>query len=218
MSSQMTLGIAWVGTRSDGREDLYIASDSRTRGAWVQDFSPKILTLPRSGCAICFAGDTFATYPLMLQLSNAIAAHLPARERNMDIAELKAHMLRVFSDWAAAAKDKALEFAPDDAQFIFGGYSWRGKGFRLWTVYYEKASKRFHGRESCTFHGKLKTVAFIGDRANDFRGKLTRMLQNPAQEGPVELEPLTLLAKVLRESKRDDTIGGAPQVVRISPT
>src|SRR4051794_641972 len=133
----MTLGIAWVATRSDGREDLYFASDSRTRGVWVQDFSPKILMLPRSDCAICFAGDTFATYPMMLQLWNAIAAHAPARERNMDIAELKGHMLRVFSDWAAAAKDIAMPLKPEDVQFMFGGYSWRRKRFRLWTVYYE---------------------------------------------------------------------------------
>jgi hypothetical protein len=185
----------------------------------VQDFSPKILMLPRSDCAICFAGDTFATYPMMLQLWNAIAAHAPARERNMDIAELKGHMLRVFSDWAAAAKDIAMPLKPEDVQFMFGGYSWRRKRFRLWTVYYEISAKTFRARESQSFDSRLQTVAFIGDWATPFRSALKKSLLKEAR--PVapkaELEPLRLLAKMLRAAAATDSIGGAPQVVRVSP-
>ena len=93
----MTIAIAWVATKNDSRQDLYFASDSRTRGVRVLDVSPKILTLPRSDCAICFAGDTSATYAFMIQIANAIAAHEPARERNLDIVGLKEHLLRVLS-------------------------------------------------------------------------------------------------------------------------
>jgi hypothetical protein len=54
----MTVALAWLGQRRDGREYLYMASDCRVTGARVLDTCPKILTLPRSDCAICFAGDT----------------------------------------------------------------------------------------------------------------------------------------------------------------
>jgi hypothetical protein len=156
----MTLALAWLATRSDGREDLYFASDSRTRGVRVLDFSPKILMLPRSDCAICFAGDTSATYPLMLQVSNAIAAHQPARDRNLDIVELKSHLLRVFGDIMTKVRDAASPLEPSDAQFLFGGYSWRSKGFRLWTIYYEVTSRQFRAREALSFHHRLKKSSF----------------------------------------------------------
>src|SRR5947209_3215612 len=121
----MTIALAWVATRTDGREDLYFASDSRTRGVRVLDLSPKIMTLPRSDSAICFAGDTAATYPLMLQVHAAIAAHQPARERNLDIHQLRSHLLRVLTDTIASVKDAAAELEPSDVQLLFGGYSWR---------------------------------------------------------------------------------------------
>ena len=63
----MTIGLAWIGKRADGREHLYIASDSRVTGGQRLDACPKILTLPRSDCTLCFAGHTAATFPLMIQ-------------------------------------------------------------------------------------------------------------------------------------------------------
>jgi hypothetical protein len=211
----MTLALAWVATRSDGREDLYFASDSRTRGALVLDSSPKILMLPRSDCAICFAGDTFATYPLMLHLSVAIAAHPPARDRNLDIGELKSHLLRVFGDILQRVEDAVNPLKPDEVQFLFGGYSWRSKCFRVWTIYYHATSKKFQARESITFHERLTKIAFIGDWAVPFRSKLVKALNEARQGRKVEFEPLLLLSGILRNAKIEDTIGGAPQVVRI---
>jgi hypothetical protein len=83
----MTLAIAWVSRRSDGREDLNFASDSRTRGYMVVDSTPKLVTLPRSDSAIAWAGNSAATSPLVQHMSAAIAAHAPAHERNLDIGE-----------------------------------------------------------------------------------------------------------------------------------
>gem|GEM_PF-6109843 len=134
---------AWVAKRKDDRTYLYIATDSRTRGCMVLDFCPKILLLPRSDCAICFAGDTAATYPLMLQLSDAISSHLPAKERSLDIRTLKPHLLRVFTDIVANIKDASDPIKPRDVQFIFGGYSWLSKTFEIWTIYYSEKDKKF---------------------------------------------------------------------------
>jgi hypothetical protein len=46
----MTIGIAWVGRRKDGRDHLYIAADSRTRGAYCYK-------------AYCRSGQGFSSKP-----------------------------------------------------------------------------------------------------------------------------------------------------------
>lgn len=214
----MTISIAWAATRSDGREDLYFASDSRTRGARVLDVSPKIIMLPRTDAAISFAGDTLAAYPMMLQISNAIAAHQPALERNLDLSELKKHLLRVMTDMLASVTDFAEAFDTTDGQFLFGGYSWRAKRFRLWTFYYEKGSKTFRAREATFFNQRLGVAAFIGSYARTYRRRLAKALyEEKKNERAVFLQPLKILADCLRAAGPDDDIGGAPQVVRIGP-
>ena len=209
----MTIGIAWVGTRRDGREHLFFGSPSRVRGGHHFDASPKILTLPRSDCAICFAGDTAAAYPLMLQVAQAIAAHEPARQRSLDLSKLKVHLLRLLSDLIDRFEDMAVPFEAQDVQFLFGGYSWLTKEFRLWTVYYDNEGA-FHARESLTFHDRLKKVAFIGDWAGKFRGLLTRKLNEEKGGRLVYLEPLQLLAELLdtrqmRRTRLGDLLNGS---------
>ena len=179
--------------------------------------SPKILTLPRSDAALCFAGDTSASYPLALQIANAIAAHQPARERNLDVAELKAHLLRVMTDIMASVRDAAEGFSAKDAQVILAGYSWRAKGFRMWSIYYEDHSKQFRAAEPRNFHPRLHKALFIGDQAKRVRARVVRSLNAPATTRAVDLEPLAVLAETLREAGPADTIGGAPQLVRIGP-
>jgi hypothetical protein len=208
----MTVALAWVGMRKDGLEHLYIGSDSRLTGLRM-DVCPKILVLPRSDCALCFAGDTHATYPLMLQLANAIAAHEPARDRSLDISKVKDHLLRLFKDMVNRF-DLVQPLTSADAQFLFAGYSWRKKDFRIWSISYEPNGKRFLAREARSFCSRLSKAAFIGDRSKQVRAKLARQLNEPG--APAYLEPFTVLAEFLRSSTREDSIGGAPQLVRIT--
>jgi hypothetical protein len=214
----MTIAMAWVAPRKDGRRHLYIASDSRTRGAMVMDCCPKILTLPRSDCAICFAGNTAATYPLMMQLANAIAAHGPAHDRSLDIATLRAHLLRVFSDIVAGIHDAALPMQKSDVQFIFGGYSWLKKDFCIWTIHYSEARNKFAARPANNFHPQMNQIAFIGDVAKDFRKKLIARLSDNGVERSNHFEyiPLALLRDELRAADGTSSIGGPPQLVRIA--
>ena len=210
----MTIGLAWVGQFRDGREHLYIAADSRLTGGQRLDVCPKILTLPRSDCALCFAGDTAAAYPLMIQLANAVEAHEPARDRSLDLARLKEHLLRVFTDMIGRIADAALPFSKTDAQFLFAGYSWRKKAFRIWTIHYAEAERAFAAREAQGFHARLPQAAFIGDWSKRVRTAVHRALREG--EGPVYLEPLRVLADQLRRARPADSIGGPPQVVRLT--
>lgn len=214
----MTLAMAWVGKRRDGRTHLYVASDSRTRGGMVFDFCPKILTLPRSDCAICFAGNIAATYPLMLQLANAISAHLPAKERALDIRTLKPHLLRVFTDILNNIKDSVSPLEASDVQFIFCGYSWISKSFEIWTIYYSEIEKRFAARPANNMHHMMGKVAFIGDVAKEARREfIKRLCLYKNNEPPhFELEPFKVLRDMLRAAGEDASIGGAPQLVRIA--
>jgi hypothetical protein len=210
----MTVALAWIGTRTDGREHLYMASDSRVRGDGRFDACPKILTLPRSDCALCFAGDTEATYPLMLQLANAIAAHEPARERSLDISRVKDHLLRVFNDMIKRFKDRVDAFASKDVEFLFAGYSWVRKEFRIWTVSYSDYDKGFRAREAVSFHPRFSKAAFIGDWSKRLRSRLVKELRTG--EELANLEPLTVLARFLERAEPKDTIGGPPQLIRIT--
>src|SRR3984885_2105877 len=148
----MTIGIAWVGQRRDRRDHLYIATDSRTRGAYTFDSCPKILTLPRSDCALGFAGSTSETYPLMLQMAYAIAAHEPASDRSLDIVQVKEHLLRIFTDLIRDHKKPAVPLKRGDAQFLFAGYSWLTKDYRIWTIDYSEKDTAFEVREAKRFH------------------------------------------------------------------
>lgn len=210
----MTVGLAWVGVFRDGRQHLYMASDSRLTGGQRLDVCPKIITLPRSDCALCFAGDTAAAYPLMIQLANAIQAHEPARERSLDLARLKDHLLRVFTDMIRRIEDAALPFSRRDAEFLFAGYSWRTKAFRIWTIHYVESERAFAAREAEGFHEHLPQAAFIGDWSKRVRSSVHRTLREAAR--PAYLEPLRTLAEQLRSAGPNESIGGPPQVIRIT--
>ena len=41
---------------------------------------------------------------------------------------------------------RLVPMAADDAQFLFGGYSWRSRAFELWTIYYEVSRRVFAAR------------------------------------------------------------------------
>lgn len=214
----MTIAVAWVATRSDGRQDLYLASDSRTRGSQLIDSCPKLLLLPRGDSAIAFAGDVSITYSLSWHIFCAIRAHEPARERNLDVSELTTHLLRVLNDLVGNIKERPTKLEKDDLQIIFAGFSWRARRFRVWTYEIDPATQRFKVRESPgNFSKRLRTVAFIGDWAGKFRRRLMLALNQGETDLPVNSEPLTVLSSVLKEQSKDSTIGGAPQVVRIGP-
>lgn len=214
----VTIGVAWVAQRSDGRQDLYLASDSRTRGGRLFDLAPKLLPLPRSDAALCFSGDSAIAYPFMAQISASIAAHEPARDRNLDIGELLKHLLRLLTDTANNIRDDYFPFDNHDPEFIFAGYSWRAKDFRIWTISYEPRTKKFVHWEANNFHQLMRKAAFTGDWATRYRAALVKRLEwHRVRRSHINMEPMRLLADMLRSSGRDDSIGGAPQVLRIGP-
>jgi hypothetical protein len=235
----MTVSIVWVRTVNNC-EELWFASDSRlSGGGTVIDYCPKILLLPRSDCAICFAGFTGTAYAIMQQLSLAIGAYEPAFKRSMDIKELKSHALNIFNSMSSAIKTDIPELKDPDASFIFGGYSWVHKSFEIWKIKYNLKTRSFEAlpsqfigintsKNECAFASKrykndsfyrLGKMSFGGDQGGEAKRRLKELITNRIVSGikveKLDMEPFEVLRDMLRDKEKSYTIGGAPQVAKI---
>ncbi len=219
----MTIAIGWI-RQVNSCQELIIASDSRLCGGHRWDQCPKILTMPRSDCAICFAGSTVYAYPMMMQVYFAAGEYSKLADRAMDIVEFNGYVLKNINHLYRAIYDSANPKDIFENEFIFGGYSWVEKQFKLWRYHYDKHDKRFSKFSSSgLFHGKkFGEIVFAGDKKREFVNELYMILS--AKYGKAldenngkgyDMEPLEALISLLRKSDKDDTIGGAPQIVKI---
>jgi hypothetical protein len=241
----MTVAAAWI--RKIGNwEELVFVSDSRLSGDGRNlDVSPKILTLPRSDCAICFGGETEHAFPMMLQLTLAIDAHWPTREGSFPLSKLKKHALRVFGGMAEYIQSTVhpVQNELPGAHFLFGGYCWIKKRFDLWAIRYIAADERFVAEPAqwlsychrahdavLRFNTEIEgtrpiaRVAFAGDHAKAARSMLLKRVADAEFHGEglmhLDMEPFAVVRDMLRDPQLRDpdhphTIGGAPQVVKV---
>jgi hypothetical protein len=234
----MTIAMAWVRTIRDC-EELVFVTDSRLSGdGRTFDACPKVITLPRGDCAIAFAGYSGHAFPMMQQLANAIAAHGPLNRGAMDITMLRTHALKIFdsmSDLIASSihLSQPTATAPE-ADFLFGGYSWIAKRFELWSLRYAPTEKRFLASppkciRRVAYNGKLHlsqklsgagerlagNIAITGDQAPAAEKLLIEKLRQKPDCKRLDMEPFEVVRDMLRNSKRSETIGGAPQVVKV---
>ena len=236
----MTVSIAWV-RKIRNCEEIVFASDSRLSGDGRSfDSAPKILTLPRTDCAIAFSGYTGDAFPMMLQLALAVDSYAPARRGSLYLSSLLKHALKVFDTMAELIRSSegistAQDTAPS-ANFLFGGYSWENKRFRLWSIVFSPSEQRFqaHPAKWCYFSKPAKkfvisskkllqppagAIAFTGDQATKARALLLAKLDEKHPGGGtysgLDWEPFEAIRDMLREQGRSETIGGAPQIVKV---
>lgn len=227
----MTLSLVWIRERKEC-EQLVFASDSRLRFGCAWDCCPKILTLPRSDCAICFAGDTQHAYPLMLQMVSAINFYSRSRDRAMDLFDMKGHTLRVFNQMREFMHD--LPVGADKPEvpgttFLLGGFSWVHKRFVIWKLHYQKGVDLFtyhqikkwkgiRGRKNPKF-GKRCLIAFAGEKEHVFEAQervISLMSEKYNGEIPCfDMEPFEVLCTMLKQSDEHSSIGGPPQLLKI---
>lgn len=239
----MTIAIAWVRRISDC-EELVFTTDSRLAGtAFDFDACPKVLPLPRSDCAIAFAGETDHAYPMMHQIAAAFDSHAPLRRRSMDLPAAKTHALKIIDAMGAAIRPSPLVNGFLDAQpipgaeFLFGGYSWVRKEFLLWTISYSTPEKRYLalparwiGIDTNTGRVCLKKkrrasnfrpiglIAIAGDQAPQARKKLADLIKTKDDASALDkldFEPFEVVRDMLRNATKSHTIGGPPQVVKV---
>jgi len=216
----MTLSIAWVRSVRD-TEELIISTDSRLRMGCAWDCGPKIMMLPRSDAAICFAGDTDNAYPMMIQMANAIACHFKSRSRALDICVEKGHIIRVFNKMREQFTDlRPGQSNPDDPEafFIFAGYSWAKSRFYIWLLHYDQNIRKFTFRRSSDWKGSngKRLICLVGDYVDEAKDNIIERLRDKGKisSGGLDMEPFEVLRDMLRT---DDypLIGGAPQILKV---
>lgn len=221
----MTVAISWVRTRADGTQELFVASDSRLNGGGNLDCAPKVLTLSRGDCALAFAGSTYFAYPLALQLAHAIQAHGPLRDRGLDYHVVREHALTIFNSMVASFTG-VMRNSLDDTSFLLAGYSWARKEFAIDHLHWKPQEQRFAFRPCLNGVGRFGKFLSTGDWGTRAFQRLTELLK--ARHGIVsvtsestidrtfDMEPFEALRDLLRASNSTDSIGGPPQLVRIS--
>lgn len=141
----MTLSMAWVRKQST-TEELVMATDSRLRAGYAWDTAPKIFTFSRGDCAICFAGSTDYSYPIMEQIRNSIETYEKSKSRALDLYDLQGYLRRIVHQMQDAFHDfpQGQERHDDlDVTFIFAGFSWRKQKFSLWLLNYNYERNQF---------------------------------------------------------------------------
>jgi hypothetical protein len=236
----MTIAVAWVRT-INGCEELVFVTDSRLSGdGRTFDACPKVMTLPRSDCAIAFAGYTGHAYPMMQQLALAIDAHAPLRRRSMDLPAMRSHALKIFDSMSelilSSQRLSTPVSAAPEAEFLFGGYSWIKKKFEIWAIRYNVRDRRFVAEPAhwvCIDNRSERIVirrrpdkadarclgklAFAGDQAPLAKEKLIERLARllNANMPKFDWEPFEVVRDMLRDPHHSETIGGAPQIVKV---
>lgn len=209
----MTISISWV-RKIGKREELLFASDSRLRcfGSW--DANPKIFQLDRTDCAICFAGDTQFSYPIINQMQMFVKSYPKSKFRFQDLTHFKGQLLNMMNFMLSHKSDYEIP----EVGFLFGGYSWERKKFLLWNIYYDKKLKLFVCAQVRTWKG-LKTkriISFIGDYHHEYQERLKTLMRKKKKfiSGSFDMEPFEILRDMLLEDNFKD-IGGPPQLLKV---
>ncbi len=216
----MTLVAAWI-RQVDGIEELVVASDSRLRFGCAWDYSPKIMPLARGDSVLCFAGDTFYAYPMLIQLKSALEMNEKILSRAVDISDLRSYVISIIEEMRLAVHDYPVGAVQEenDYRFILAGYSWQFSEYRIWHVQYQTNIDKFSYRSVGLYPKKQnqgRKFIFIGNHIGEARKRLNRLVKSKELEyGELDWEPL----EVLRDMSLNDTdfpeIGGSPQVVKI---
>jgi hypothetical protein len=210
--------MAWVRAAGD-TEELVFSADSRLSGGPPWDCCAKIFLLPRSDCAIAFAGQTYDAFPLIFQFVNWFHIYQPAADRSADLTIFRRHMRRMFSDmWASIPPLPHGERIAADCQLLFGGYDARFKQFKIWRFFFRGSGFDFEPAGSGHRVSRKHPLAFAGDGAiiQDAKQRIRALLieRGKLELGQFDMEPFEVLRDLLRE-KRYTSIGGAPQIVKI---
>ena len=216
----MTLSLAWIRTVG-GIEELIVATDSRLRSPFTWDCCPKIAPLSRGDAAICFAGETYLAYPVMIQLQNALRLHPKSQNRATDLKDLKGYFLEVLNGMRAHMRELPSDPKAVGEQttfFILAGYSWRDSEFLIWTLHFDPNINRFTFRPASWWKGSdpRKKLALIGDATDEAKERLIARLRDSGklESGGFDMEPLQVLRDMIREDGHA-SIGGAPQLVKV---
>lgn len=226
----MTLVISWV-RKVGSNEELCVASDSRLTCGYAWDSCPKIKIFERGDSVLAFSGSTEYSYPMMEQINTSINMYPKYKTRVADIADLKGHILRVLTNMReymhnSIEPGKRFVAEKPSTNFIFAGYSWLYRDFKIWKFKFDQKENAFVKQRAHRI-GKSRIMILV-DAANhlkekrDFlngrviRDRIIGLMESRGKiaSDPLDMEPFEILRNVIR-NKEDWSIGGAPQLIKI---
>jgi len=222
----MTIAAVWVRTLESGAEELIFCSDSRLCNGKRFDQGQKTFRFERGDAAICFAGGTDWAYPMIVSAVKAAEIHFPTKTRALSISKFKSHLIRILNQMQDEVHTYVKGEEIPDVTFIFGGYDWLKKSFRIWSIKFEKREGCFRAseRKGSNRFGGLGKIEFAGDLewVSLFRKNLKALCQsryglgmNQPHGSKFNYEPFEVIRDLLKEIDAGKTIGGAPQGVKV---
>lgn len=224
--SHMTIAAAWVRTLENGAEELFFCSDSRLSNGKRFDHCQKTFRFNRTDAAICFAGRTDWAYPMIIAAIKAADLHAPSQTRSLTLSKFKSHLLNLINQMQREVHNFAQGEDIPEVTFLFGGYDWWNKSFRLWRIEFDKNTSCFVADERTGSNalGGLGKIEIAGDP--EWIEALRKNVKSLAQSrygldmrqpptARFNMEPFECIRDILRNSSAGDSIGGAPQAVKV---
>ena len=149
----MTLCAAWIrhGSGDEG-EELVFATDSYLSGGESWDTGLKLFDLGRTDCLLCFAGSTLRAYPQILQGLNSSRSDVNWNDPRFDLFDILESLCKLFtkicllidlSGRTGGDNPEEIHNARSEAEFLFGGWSWRSQKYCIWRIYYSRDTASF---------------------------------------------------------------------------
>lgn len=218
----MTLCIAWIREVNDS-EELIIATDSTLTGGEKWNHGIKLFELPRKDCLLCFAGETYRAYPLILNLISTIKHDVKLQNPVLDIQDVLYGIVDTFSELVKSIFEKPngdTSHIGSEAKFLFGGWSWKESRFKIWKIHFSSDADAFLYTEET--QQKSRVCIFLGDPeteenniAEKAKQKYKDLLDKRDKfDSPLDMEPLEVLIDMSRK-KEVYEVDGAVQIGKI---
>lgn len=214
----MTLCIAWIRQEKDTQELVFATDSCLTGGGEVWKHGVKLFELPRKDCLLCFAGETFKAYPLILNLTSSIKFDNKMMNQHTDLRQVLEYLCNTFTELINQLQIEIAGQTEDPhatAEFIFGGWNWKLQVFEFWKIYYGVEQKKFlyQGYSSNDPRAYLP----IGDHLEEAKEFLMDELKKSGKQigGHLDMEPFAVLSRMARDRENFRPIDGALQVAKV---
>jgi hypothetical protein len=211
----MTLCTAWIRKAGENDElvfvtDSCLSSGERWRGR-------KLFDLPRKDALICFAGRTDRAYPLILNLITALRYNKDFQDKAKDIVDLALFVSDLFTELVNQIyfTNQPLDELKSEAEFLFGGWSWKNQQFVLFKIFYNTDEQKFV-YDDCLAEKKTRHVVFIGDVdvVPVAKELCIKEFQGNNSDNVLDMEPLKVVTIVSRDPEYT-TVAGALQIAKV---
>jgi len=214
----MTLCIAWIRQENDTQELIFATDSCLTGGGEVWKHGVKLFELPRKDCLLCFAGETFKAYPLILNLTSSIKFDNKIMNQHTDLRQVLEYLCNTFTELINQLQVEITGLVEDPhatAKFIFGGWNWKLQLFEFWEIFYGVEEKKFLYKGYSS--NDTRAYLMIGDHLDEAKEIMLDELRKSGKQiqGDLDMEPLMVLSRMARDTENYRSIDGALQVAKV---